>query len=249
MQHDEMIWSVINNSFCSFKSRITPNKNFCRNKYNSTGLCDRMSCPLANSKYATVREEEGQIYLCVKTAERAHAPRDQWERVKLPRDYARAVEEIEQVLEHWNKGAVMRCKQRLLKITQYLIRTRKIEKTLKPKLKVINKKVERRENRREVKALKAARISSAIEGELLDRLKNGAYGDVYNFPETEYQRTLTALENENQEEEEEEGELEYVEGDSSSSEEEDEEDEKVLIEYEKEEVGGFEGGYGDTIEW
>jgi hypothetical protein len=84
MQSDEIVWQVINQHFCSFKVRMD-RQNFCKNEYNLTGLCLRSACPLANSQYATLKEEGGKVYLLVKTVERAHTPKDLWEKTLLPR--------------------------------------------------------------------------------------------------------------------------------------------------------------------
>ncbi|ORZ10909.1 ribosomal L28e protein family-domain-containing protein, partial [Lobosporangium transversale] len=158
-------WQVINQQFCSYKVK-TPTGNFCRNEYNATGLCNRQSCPLANSRYATVREQNGVIYLF-------------WEKIKLSKNYAQALEQIDKELIYWPNFSIHKCKQRLTEITQYLIKMRKLKLKAdeRPKLVGIKKKVERREARREAKAEAAARLDKAIEKELLDRLKSHAYGD------------------------------------------------------------------------
>ena len=216
MQHDEMIWQVINNQFCSFKTTMgrakSDKKDFCRHPYSVTGVCNRSSCPLANSRYATIREEEGKVSLYLKTVERAHSPKNMWEKIYLSRDYSKALAQLDEHLQYFPKALIHRNKQRLTKIHQYLIRMRKIKlKELagkKAKMVGINRKIEQREERREKKALVAAKIEANIEKELLERLAKGTYGDIYNFPEVPYQKALEQLESEEEEEESEEEESE-----------------------------------------
>ncbi|CAF9912194.1 MAG: hypothetical protein GOMPHAMPRED_007585 [Gomphillus americanus] len=232
MASDEIVWQVINQQFCAYKLKTTKNSTFCRNEYNVTGLCNRQSCPLANSRYATIRSnpETGQLYLYMKTIERAHLPSKLWERVKLSKDYNKALEQIDSRLIYWPKFLIHKCKQRLTRLTQVNIRIKRLAKEderlgekIVPKL---ASKVRRREATRERKAEAAAKLEKSIERELIERLRSGAYGDKpLNAEEHIWKKVLRGLERqgeavrdkdldkgieEEEYEEEEELEVEYV---------------------------------------
>lgn len=214
MQHDEVIWQVIRHNHCSFMTKITTG-NFCRNPYNLTGVCNRSSCPLANSRYATIRDHDGVFYLYMKTIERAHMPNKLWERVKLPQNYVKALEIIDKHMMYWPKFLLHKIKQRLTKMTQMRIRMRKLALKTREKIMTRPRKEIKRESRREEKAEKAAVLEKSIENEILERLQKGVYEGIYNYPAKNYEKMLDDLSKTVQaesEEENEEDEIEYVEG-------------------------------------
>ncbi|KAL8224550.1 hypothetical protein R6Q57_020025 [Mikania cordata] len=221
MQNDEVIWQVLRHKHCSFMSKITAGI-FCRNPYNITGVCNRSSCPLANSRYATIRDHDGVFYLYMKTIERAHMPNKLWERVKLPRNYEKALEIIDNNLMYWPKFLVHKAKQRLTKMTQMRIRMRKLALKTREKIMTTPRKEKKREARREEKAERAAVLEKNIEKELVERVKRGMYGDIYNYHTDAFNKLIDEFEPE--QEDEKEVVKEFVEWDEAYEDEDDMED-------------------------
>ncbi|CAN1192481.1 Protein mak16 [Linum perenne] len=226
MQHDEVIWQVIRHNHCSFMAKTTTGANLCMNKDNVTGLCNRSSCPLSNSRYATIRESNGVLYLRIKSIERAHNPNQLWEELKLPQNLLDAIQFIDKHMEYWPPLFVKYVKRRLLVMTQRRILMRKL--ALKTREKVITKprKEVEKDARGEKKAETAANLDKSIERELLERVKSGMYGE-------ESIREFEKMVIDRSDVEEEELETEYVEGYEDGLEEEEE--------FDMEDMGNFWG--------
>ena len=100
MQHDTVIWSLLDNGACSFRTKTQEKIALCRSPHSVDGLCRRTSCPLANSNYATILEDDdsGELVLHVKTIERAAFPARLWEKTVLARNYQQALSQVQDAL-------------------------------------------------------------------------------------------------------------------------------------------------------
>lgn len=195
--------------------------------YDTQRLCYRHTLPLhednrGESLTGPIPRRPAPL---IPVSQRAHMPSKLWERIKLSQNYTQALSQIDSRLIYWPKFIIHKCKQRLTRLTQVAIRTRRLaleEERLGEK--VVPKlapKVRRREATRERKAEAAAKVERAIERELIERLRSGAYGDrPLNVEEGVWKKVLRGLErggegerdkdlDEGIEEEEEEAEGEY----------------------------------------
>lgn len=194
MNSDDLTWQLISKSFCSFMVKTKTSK-FCRNEDNVTGLCNRHSCPLSNSQYATVKERDGIIYLYLRAPERVPYPAKHWEKIKLSRNENQAIEQINTHLRYWDRWIRTRVKLRYLRTRDYLRRMRRLALSRQKKIETINRNAEQRELRREEKALRVAKLSKTVENELLERLRfNNSSKEIYNVDRIAFEKALEAEE-------------------------------------------------------
>ncbi|OIR58902.1 MAG: MAK16 protein [Amphiamblys sp. WSBS2006] len=194
MQKDDLIWKIIGEKKCAHR-KTTEKHVFCGNKYSVTGACNREDCPLANGKYATVVEIEDACVLLRKTIERAHCPRDQWDRIILPADGKQAQVVIAHELEWWDKQAVRKCVRRERSLRACVGRRKEAKKhvsVLEPR----RRKEEKVERRRERKAAKVARIEAGVKRGILANLDRGVYGRIHARRVSEWEREQARLQQE-----------------------------------------------------
>ena len=126
----------------------------------------------------------------MKTAERAHTPKDLWESVKLDPSYNKALEQIDTELQYWPKFLVHKCKQRFTRLRQILIKRRKIKLEGSAEYRVVSHKAERREGTRYEKISKSAMFENEVKNGLLQNLKNDKYKGIYNIDKNEFNKIL-----------------------------------------------------------
>jgi len=138
----------------------------------------------------------------MKTIERAHTPKDMWEKVKLDKSYNAALQQIDEQLLYWPEFYIHKSKQRFTKIRQMLVRKRKLKLKDTENYEIVSRKAEKREKSREKKAEKSALIERHIEEELLKKLQTPEYEEIYNVNQKKFQKALKKIEVPEEEEEE-----------------------------------------------
>jgi len=187
-ENNDLVWDIIGeNQFCCFKKK-TIVKNFCKHEFNITGLCSRQSCPLANSKYATIIQQEGIFFLVQKDEKNLNFPNKIWKKIALSRNFGKAIQEINLNLAFWPKFFLYFAKLKLTRLTQIFLRFR-INELKKTKEFFLHKKSILFHKKNIGENFRKLEIEKSIEIELLNRLNLGVYGRLYSFLPIQIEKT------------------------------------------------------------
>mmetsp|Transcript_30308 Transcript_30308/g.47459 ORF Transcript_30308/g.47459 Transcript_30308/m.47459 type:complete len:233 (+) Transcript_30308:4836-5534(+) len=172
------IWEIIGGKgFCSFK-KIENNLKYCFNPLNITSICSRQYCPLSSEKYATIVSSEGNFFLYLKIGDHMRYPSNTWKKIRLSRNYIKAIQQIDKGLVNYPKLFVYRAKQKLTKLHQINLRRKCHLVSINASKINRNEKLFSSKNE-ESKVMKNFPILRLIEHELLSRLHIGVYGHIY----------------------------------------------------------------------
>lgn len=104
-----------------------------------------------------------------------------WIKFKLSFNYIEALAQIEEILQKWPRIFVNLNKLRLLNMFQYMIKSHFFKKKMNF---YIHKELKNKEKKFSYQLLKKSRKIdkySLLKATLLERLKSGSYGNIYNF--------------------------------------------------------------------
>ena len=121
----------------------------------------------------------------MKTIERAHTPNRLWEKLKLPQNYRKALEIIDDQLQYWPKFLIHKNKQRLTKFTVSHSHAASTESSTEARSR--SSAVDKREKARRKGESEAA--ENTIEAELLEDCSPECT-EYYNFNKELYDKTL-----------------------------------------------------------
>ena len=115
--------------------------------------------------------------------------------LELSDDIGQAFEQIDSyMINEFKDYQIKRCKRRLCKLLDARQRKQKCADNAIGVLVTEKKKQRRREAKRELKALRAAKIVSELGNELLNRLKAGYYGNLYTETQQESEKETSDTE-------------------------------------------------------
>ena len=101
---------------------------------------------------------------------------------------------IEEELQYWDEWLIEKVKQRYVRLHETLENMRRMKQAPKVKALPIKNKLEKRNRARERRALNVAHVEYTVKEELVKRLHDGVFGEIYNLEEEKFTEALDTLE-------------------------------------------------------